>query len=232
MSGQVVIVGAGPAGLAAAIEAARAGAKVILIDEAAREGGQIYRQPAPELGVPPIGLPGELARKKALLAEFGTIRDRIELRFQTTAHSLYPGPELQIADAISSARLTPDAVILATGVSERTIPFPGWTLPGVLYAGGAQALLKAHGVRAGRRVVISGAGALPLAVGAQMTEAGAKIVALALLHSTTRLLSFRAWGGNGPVQICHRPHSRRANSHSLRHPHGPARLSGPARGLR
>jgi NADPH-dependent 2,4-dienoyl-CoA reductase/sulfur reductase-like enzyme len=201
MSGHVAIVGTGPAGLAAAIEAARTGARVTLIDEAPREGGQIYRQPAPELDLPPVGLPGELARKAALLAEFGAVREKLELRFQTTAHSLYPGPELQIADATASARLTPDAVILATGVSERAIPFPGWTLPGVLYAGGAQALLKAQGVRAGDRVVISGAGALPLAVGAQMAEAGAEIAALALLHSPVRLLMdpLALWAGRGIV---------------------------------
>jgi NADPH-dependent 2,4-dienoyl-CoA reductase/sulfur reductase-like enzyme len=201
MSAQVAIVGAGPAGMAAAIEAVRAGARVTLIDEAPREGGQIFRQPSPELKLPPVGLPVELTRKSALLAEFDALRGQIDLRFGTVAHSLYPGPELQIADETSSARLTPDAVILATGVSERAIPFPGWTLPGVLYAGAAQALLKAQGVRAGDRMVISGAGALPLAVGAQMAGAGAKIAALALLHSPASMLKdpVAMWRGRGVV---------------------------------
>lgn len=201
MSGHVAIVGAGPAGMAAAIEAVRAGARVTLIDEAPRAGGQIYRQGAPELGLPPVGLPGELARKQALIAAFEAVRDRIDLRFQTTAHSLFPGPELHIADAERSERLTPEAVIVATGVSERTIPFPGWTLPGVLYAGAAQSLLKAQGVRAGDRIAVSGAGALPLAVAAQMMAAGGEIAALALLRPLSLLARDPGalWAGRGIV---------------------------------
>ncbi len=201
MSGHVAIVGSGPAGLAAAVEAVRAGARVTLIDDAHREGGQIYRQAAPELALAAVGLPGELARKAALFADFAAVRGRIELVFQTTAHSLYAGPELQIADATTSDGLRPDAVVLATGVSERAIPFPGWTLPGVLYAGGAQALLKTHGICAGEHVVISGAGVLPLVVGAQLAGAGARIKALALLHSPARMLAdpMALWSGRSIV---------------------------------
>lgn len=199
MNPRIAIVGSGPAGMAAAIAANAAGVRVILIDEAPREGGQIYRQGAPEMNLPQVGLPAELARKKALLAKFDRVRDQLDLRFSTTAHSLYAGPELQIADDHSSARLQVDAVILATGVSERTIPFPGWTLPGVLYAGAAQTLLKAQGVRAGDRIAVSGAGALPIVVAAQMARAGGSIAALALTHSPLRLWRDPAavWAGRG-----------------------------------
>lgn len=189
----IAIVGAGPAGLAASSAATEGGCSVILIDEAGAPGGQIYRQSQQPLKVNPIGTSQELERKRALLAEFERIRARVDYRSFTTAHSLYPGPELQIAVESHSEHLRPDAVILATGVSERAIPLPGWTLPGVLYAGGAQALLKANGVLPGQRVVVAGAGALPLAVGAQLSRAGAKVAAVALLHP----LSAMAWDPMG-----------------------------------
>jgi len=179
----IAIVGAGPAGMAASVAAVEGGCDVVLIDEAPVPGGQIYRQPPPPLKVQPIGTPQELARKKALLDAFERVRPRIRYRPATTAHSLYAaGLELQVADETESLRMTPDAVILATGVSERCVPFPGWTLPGVLYAGGAQALLKAQGTPPGRRVVVAGVGALPLVVGAQLSKAGVQVAAVAMLH--------------------------------------------------
>lgn len=183
----IVIVGAGPAGMSAAIAAVDGGCEVILVDEAGAPGGQIYRQPQAPLRVPKVGTEQEVARKEALLREFERVRGRIQYRPHTTAHSLYAGPELQIADEVASERLHPDAVILATGVSERSVPLPGWTLPGVLYAGGAQALLKAHGVLPGKRIVVAGVGALPLAVGAQLSRAGVEVVAVALMHRLSEM---------------------------------------------
>lgn len=178
----IAIVGAGPAGLAASVAAVEGGCSVVLIDEAGMPGGQIYRQAQPPLQVAPVGTPQEIERKRALLADFERVRSKVDYRRCTTAHSLYPGPELQIAEEKFSERLKPDAVILATGVSERAIPLPGWTLPGVYYAGGAQALLKAQGVTPGKRIVVAGVGALPLAVGAQLSKAGVEVAAVALLH--------------------------------------------------
>lgn len=183
----IAIVGAGPAGLAAAISAVDGGCSVVLVDEGGVPGGQIYRQAQPPLTVPSIGTPQELERKRALLTDFERVRSKLQYRPHTTAHSLYPGPELQIAEDTFSERLRPDAVILATGVSERSVPLPGWTLPGVFYAGGAQALLKAHGVVPGRRAVVAGIGALPLAVGAQLSNAGVQVAAVALMHPLSRM---------------------------------------------
>lgn len=178
----LIIVGAGPAGMAAAIAAVESGSSVMLVDEAAREGGQIYRQPSPELGVAPVGTAQEKLRKASLLRRFAAVRDRIDYRCQTVAHSLFPGPELQIANDTSSERVKAGAIILATGVSERAIPIPGWTLPGVTYAGAAQALLKSSGARIGKRVLIAGVGALPIVVGAQLASSGVDVAAVALLH--------------------------------------------------
>lgn len=185
----VAIVGAGPAGLAASVAAIDGGCSVVLIDEAGVPGGQIYRQAQPPLQVPSVGTPEEIDRKRVLLADFERVRNKVDYRCNTTAFSLYPGPELQVAEDTFSEHLKPNAVILATGVTERVVPLPGWTLPGVYYAGGAQALLKAHGVLPGRRVVVAGVGALPLAVGAQLAKAGVNVAAVALMHP----LSSMAW---------------------------------------
>ncbi|NIR30267.1 MAG: FAD-dependent oxidoreductase [Gammaproteobacteria bacterium] len=183
----IAVVGAGPAGLAAACEAYRHGCGVTLVDEASRPGGQIYRQPSPGLGVPRVALAGEERRKEDLLSAFQAASEGIEYCPRTTAYAVFPGPELHIATEERGRILRPAAVVLATGVSERGVPFPGWTLPGVLYAGGVQATLKGQGVRAGDGVAVVGAGPLPLAVAAQLIAAGAEVRCVALLHPLRRM---------------------------------------------
>ena len=170
----IVIIGAGPAGMAAAHEAVSRGCQVTVADEAIRPGGQIYRQSPKTLGPSTVGLPAERARKHELLEAFASVLDRIDYRPQTTAYALFPGPQVHLAHASASEILTPKAVIVASGVGERVVPFPGWTLPGVLYAGGVQALMKANQIRAGDRIVVAGTGPLPVAVAAQLVEAGAR----------------------------------------------------------
>ena len=184
----VAVVGAGPAGLMAAAEAARRGCRVALFDEAPRPGGQIYRQSTlrPN-GGSAVGLQTEQTRKKDVLARFEAERDRIDYHSGATAHALFAGPELQVVYDDKSHNLRPSAVILATGVGERGAPFPGWTLPGVMYAGGVQALLKSQSVRAGERVAIAGLGPLPMAVAAQLVEAGATVACLALAKPLSRM---------------------------------------------
>ncbi|MGE4248867.1 MAG: FAD-dependent oxidoreductase [Parvibaculaceae bacterium] len=197
----IAVVGAGPAGLAAAVTAAGHGCHVTLVDEAPRPGGQLYRQPHPGMRIPRVVTAAEAKRKDRLLAEFEGMHCRIDYRPGTTAHSLYPGPELQIATDLSSERLLPDAVILATGLSERALPFPNWTLPGIMYAGGLQALLKSQGVTPRGLGVIAGIGPLPLAVGAQLANAGAKIKEVLLLHSPWTIAASPAalWSGREAV---------------------------------
>jgi NADPH-dependent 2,4-dienoyl-CoA reductase/sulfur reductase-like enzyme/bacterioferritin-associated ferredoxin len=186
----------------AACEAHRRGAHVILVDEALRPGGQIYRQPSPLLGPASIGLVAERQRKRTILDTFASIADDIDYRPNTTAYAIYPGPEVHIADGERSEAVRPNGLILATGVSERTVPFPGWTLPGVLYAGGAQALLKAQHIRAGDNVVVAGTGPLPVAIAAQLVEAGARVHSLALLHPMRRMLRrpLSLWAGRAVVR--------------------------------
>lgn len=186
----------------AAIEAHARGCAVTLVDEAARPGGQIYRQGPNALSSFTTGLPSERARKQALINRFESIAPHIDYRPDTTVYSVFPGPMAHLAHASRGQTLRPDALVIATGVSERTVPFPGWTLPGVMYAGGVQALMKANAIRAGDRAVVVGAGPLPIAVAAQLVEAGAQVPALALLHPLSRMAKkpWALWSGREVVK--------------------------------
>jgi NADPH-dependent 2,4-dienoyl-CoA reductase/sulfur reductase-like enzyme len=183
MERSIVIVGAGPAGMAAAIEAVTSGCRVTVVDEALRPGGQIYRQGHPALDGPEVAERAELARKRRLLDGFERILDRIDYRPATTAYALINPNEVHLARDDRTDVLGADAVVVATGIREMAPPFPGWTKPGVMYVGGAQALLKSQRVLPGRNLVIAGSGPLPIVAAAQILRAGGTIAALAPLHS-------------------------------------------------
>jgi len=185
----VAIVGAGPAGMAAAIEAVRRGCRVTLVDEAERPGGQIYRQAHPALAGEEHAEPAELARKQALIERFQRIVGKLDYRAGATVYAAFRNGELHISEGGRTEVLRPDATILATGVREIAIPFPGWTLPGVMFAGGAQAILKSQKVLPGARAVVAGCGPLPLVVAAQLLRAGGEVAALALLRPLTDMLA-------------------------------------------
>jgi D-hydroxyproline dehydrogenase subunit alpha len=188
MQRSLVVVGAGPAGMAAAIEAVARGCKVTVIDEAARPGGQIYRQAHAALDGPEFAEPAELKRKKHLLQRFDSILDRIDYRPQTVAYAAYGNGEIHVSAGQRTEALHPDAVVVATGVREQAIPFPGWTTPGVMFAGGAQAILKSQRVLPGKKAVIAGCGPLPMVVAAQLIRAGGAVAALAMLSSPAAML--------------------------------------------
>lgn len=183
MARSVVIVGAGPAGMSAALEAQARGARVTVVDEAARPGGQIYRQAHAALKGGEFVDAAERARKERLIGSFEHALDRVEYRAGTSAFALFKTGELHIATGTRTEVLKADAIILTTGVREIAVPFPGWTTPGVMYAGGVQALLKSQSVLAGRRVVVAGVGPLPIVVAAQILRAGGSVAALATLNS-------------------------------------------------
>lgn len=191
----LAIVGAGPAGLAAAVTAARLGLRVTLLDAGERPGGQFYRHPAPGLGATrPQALhhdwPAFATREAALRAHVSAGRIRYlpfhhvwtvvpnDDRDGWALHAV-AGPEE------TAATVTARAVLLATGAYERQLPFPGWTLPGVIGAGGAQAMLKGGLVLPGRRVVVAGSGPLLLAVAGSLAAAGATVPAVVEAASYT-----------------------------------------------
>jgi len=174
----VAIVGAGPAGIAAADLLVAHGAAVTLIDEGREAGGQIYRRARAGLKLDIDALLGaEAANYRSFHAAFDRLRGRIDYRPQTLVwgiaykrlHTLCAG----VADTVAF-----DALILATGATDRVLPLPGWTLPGVFTLGGAQVLLKEHGCLIGRRVVFCGSSPLLYLAAKQYRAMGAEIVAV------------------------------------------------------
>jgi NADPH-dependent 2,4-dienoyl-CoA reductase/sulfur reductase-like enzyme len=174
----IVIIGAGPAGVRAAATLARAGRHVVLIDENLRVGGQIYRQPPPGAERKPAALYGfEAAKAVAIHRALDGLRDRVDYRPETLVWNARERM-LDLAGPRGTERLAFDRLILATGATDRLIPFPGWTLPGVFSLGGAQIALKAQGCAIGRRVVFAGTGPLLSLVAYQYAKAGADVAAL------------------------------------------------------
>jgi D-hydroxyproline dehydrogenase subunit alpha len=173
----VAVVGAGPAGLSAALAAADAGCRVDLLDSAPRPGGQYYRQlPEQFRATHPEVLHRDHARAAAWFAALAA-HPRIRWRAGTTVWAAGPGARLHVRRDDGPAQVMEyRAVVLATGGYDRALPFPGWDLPGVLTAGGMQALLKGQRVRAGSRVALSGTGPFLLPVAAALAEAGVRVV--------------------------------------------------------
>ena len=178
----VAVVGAGPAGLAAACRAAETGARVLLVDEGAAPGGQIWRQAA---GAPPVRLAG---RWLARFAASGATR-----LGGAAVVDAGPGPLLLVERAGGGAlRVKARSVIVATGARERFLPFPGWTLPNVVGVGGAQALLKSGASFRGLRVVVAGSGPLLLPVAAALARAGAHLAPIAEQAPAGAVMRFAA----------------------------------------
>jgi NADPH-dependent 2,4-dienoyl-CoA reductase/sulfur reductase-like enzyme len=173
----VVVVGGGPAGLAAAAHAAEGGASVLLLDRALRPGGQIWRHRA----APP--------------AEARIWIDRVDrsgatrLFGATVVDAPAPG-RLIVEHEGRGRRVHYGRLVLATGARERFLPFPGWTQPGVIGVGAAQALLKQGARFVDRRVVVAGTGPLLLTVAAALAADGARVVGIAEQAPLGRLVGF------------------------------------------
>ncbi|MGA8112358.1 MAG: FAD-dependent oxidoreductase [Actinocatenispora sp.] len=178
----VVVVGAGPAGLNAAVQAADGGATVLLLDADARPGGQYHRQPAD--GAEPTGSDRDRQSEAAALMARLTRHRRVTQRQQVSVWAAEPrvggGALLYLADtssgrAVDIGCVAAPRVVLATGAHDRSVPFPGWELPGVFTAGAAQALAKGSRVLVGQRVLVAGTGPFLLPVAAGLIEAGATV---------------------------------------------------------
>ncbi|WP_369939181.1 NAD(P)/FAD-dependent oxidoreductase [Xanthomonas medicagonis] len=176
----VIVAGAGPAGLAAALAAAGHGRRVALVDLQTRAGGQVWRHDVTHAP------PRLAARTLAQLAA-----SRIEFLSQTQL--LMAQDQQLLADGPQGARwLGYDALVLATGARELLLPFPGWTLPGVTGAGGAQALAKQGWPLAGKRVLVAGSGPLLLASAATLRRHGAQVLGIVEQASLRALAGFAA----------------------------------------
>lgn len=175
----VVIIGGGPAGLAAGCCAAEVGARITLIDDNPGPGGQIWR--------------GERHAPSTLESrEWFNKAQEASINFIGGA-KVFDQPEtglllVELSDGV--LELGYRKLILATGAHERFLPFPGWTLPHVMGAGGLQALVKLGLPIAGKKVVVAGSGPLLLAVAAYLKKNGAEILLIAEQAPWSRLLKF------------------------------------------
>ena len=200
----LVVVGGGPAGIAAATEAARAGLRCLLIDEVPSLGGQIYRQlPEGFRAHDPDALGRDHGRGERLRARLRRYTGQVEVRCETAVVDITSDRSLVCTSPDGAlTALSAERLVLATGAYDRPVPFPGWTLPGVLTAGGAQVLLKTMRVRPGERALVSGTGPLLPVVAGQLHRAGVRVVAVLEAGGSAfraRVLA-RAWRQPGLVR--------------------------------
>ena len=173
-----VIVGAGPAGMRAAVTLAAAGLAPIVVDEAPRSGGQIYRRPPSGFVRAYRALYGfEATKARRVHRAFDALAGRIDYRPGTLVWDIAPGV-LHCLSAGAFGEVAYRDLILAPGARDRVIPFPGWTLPGVYTLGGAQVALKYQGCAVGERVVFMGTGPLLYLVAYQYAKAGGDVAAV------------------------------------------------------
>ena len=175
----IAIIGAGPAGLSAAAAATRRGEEVIIIDSSSQLGGQYWRH-----------LPSARNDSHSLHYDFSKAQKLFDELLSQPLLTRYSNSQVWQAEKCGDQfhlyilrngveeKVVADKVILATGAYDRTIPFPGWTFPGVMTPGAAQAMLKGHGVLVGKKVVIAGTGPFILPVATGLAESGAEIVGL------------------------------------------------------
>lgn len=170
----ILIIGAGPAGIAAATVAANAGVLVTVLDERSRPGGQFYKQPA-NAGNAPIDDQARTGAARIAEAEAaGTI-----FRSETTVWGAFREGDDLVIGTISGNRaayICPKILIIATGAYEQPGVFPGWTMPGVMTTGAVQTFLRSDGSVPRGRILIAGNGPLNLQVAAELAAAGADVV--------------------------------------------------------
>ncbi|OSP54000.1 FAD-dependent oxidoreductase [Pseudoruegeria sp. SK021] len=175
----LIVIGAGPAGANAALAAHNAGLKVVLVDEAAQPGGQVWRAPitakAKQSPVKDIDRKmGDALRQQLVSANIHILTDT-----QVWSADRQPeGFEVGTIGEAGTVFLRAPRLIAAPGAYERILPFPGWTIPGVFGLAAATALLKAEKTLPGRRIIVAGQGPLLIAVAAQAVALGLRPVAI------------------------------------------------------
>jgi NADPH-dependent 2,4-dienoyl-CoA reductase/sulfur reductase-like enzyme len=170
----LLVVGGGPAGLAAVGEAGRLGLRTVLVDERPTLGGQIFKQPGLIVrDERRLGRDHLRGRRLIEAAE----RSGATLLLRTSCLSLRGTEAMLVEEGAHTRSVSASTVVLAPGAHDRPVVFPGWTLPGVLTAGGAQTLVKTQRVAPGRRLLFAGSGPLALAFPAQLHHYGVDVVA-------------------------------------------------------
>lgn len=176
---EIVIVGAGPAGINAAEELCEHGLRPVLIDEGARAGGQGYRRPAEGLALDMRRLMGSEAGKHAALhRRFDALQPRIDYRARTLVWAV-DGNRLHLLQDGRAEAIAFDRLLIASGAMDRIAPLPGWTLPGVFTLGGAQVALKDQACLIGGRVAFLGSSPLLALAAKQYRDVGGDIAVIA-----------------------------------------------------
>ncbi len=177
MKSELAVIGAGPAGLCAAVEAAKRGVSVTLLDENLTAGGQLFKQIHRFFGSEEhlAGIRGFTIGNMLLedARKYG-----VKVMLSTVAWGLFPDRQIGITTPQGAELLQADKVVVATGALENSLSFPGWTLPNVMGAGAAQTMINVNRVLPGRRVLIVGSGNVGIIVAYQMLQAGAEVVAV------------------------------------------------------
>lgn len=211
----LLIIGAGPAGMAAALAAAPSGMNVVLVDDNPAPGGQIWRD-GPGVVLAPLAKQHRrgLTRHPNITVLCGT---RVVGLGDPAVDA--GAPALILENAERGWTQQSSHLLLCTGARELLMPFPGWTLPGVTGAGGLQALIKAGLEVRGQRIVIAGTGPLLLAAASSARKAGAHVLRVAEHAPWSALASFAAQLPRWPVKALQAPtllhHSLRADAHVL-----------------
>lgn len=173
----LIVVGAGPSGLSAAIEAAKRGLEVVVFDENEKPGGQLFKQIHKFFGS---------KEHKAKIRGFNIGKQLLEeanaagvkVVLNATVIGLYMDKEIVVKIGEAIHHYKGDAIIVATGAAENMVTFDGWTLPGVIGAGAAQTMMNLHGIKPGEKVLMLGSGNVGLVVSFQLLQAGCEVVAL------------------------------------------------------
>lgn len=192
----VLVVGAGPAGMAAATAAAEAGASVVVLDERATPGGQYHKQLAPSHdAAAPDGQFREGAALAARAARAGVAVLTDAVVWGAFAATAEAAGEIGAVVAGVAITFRPRRLVLAPGAHERAMPLPGWTLPGVMTTGALQTLARAQRVSPGRRVIVAGSGPLNLQLACELLAGGVQVAAVVEAAPKPGLASLRAaWG--------------------------------------
>lgn len=173
----LIIVGAGPSGLSAAIEAAKRGLKVVVFDENEKPGGQLFKQIHKF-----FGSKEHRAKVRGFVIGQQLLDEAdeagVEVVLNATVIGLYQDKEVVVKLGEEVKHFKGDAIIIATGAAENMVTFPGWTLPGVIGAGAAQTMMNLHGILPGKKVLMLGSGNVGLVVSFQLEQCGCEVVAL------------------------------------------------------